>query len=649
MEVKFKKDLHHSYMVIDVEQDMSASEYCIKLLEHQEVEGILPLERRVINNQKMLYYEITSKQVMQSLFLKANLTFEQLKKLCEHILMIMERAYEYLLPEDDFILKPEYIYLKVNDFQPELCFFPGYQTNIKDQIRSLMEYLMNKIDYTDKDAVLLVYQLYAISREENYRFEDLRELLLNGIDQNTKEQYKGRKYSGEQDDKEPYEERLNKEEQYKDEQSKEGEYKEEECKEGRYIKQQQKIVRKHNDIVNQKEDKNNESDKNITKQIFAKSTAKKDLGREQIEHQKAAKADKTQTQKRIPAIEEKIEGEKEVTVYPLRTYLYLLGCILGGIAVTVLCLLSKVLFNSFGNRIDYSKLFAFCLILLCVEGYLIQKILDKRNRITKMAKTQEYINIDVESFSRKQMEREGRREALLIKKDLLNKKDWLDEERLNKNEASNKSAGTNAANMNEVNCKEANKKVINNTVIEFELERKNRTLTDESEIRLECGKIPKKNVNIIDHIDHKYHNETLVNENQRLSDQDKSNGIGGKKKEDNPDQSYNPTCLLNEELRNPEICILKSFQGAYPDIMIEHYPFFIGKFRNNVDYCIEKDVISRYHAKVTQEGEDYFLTDLNSTNGTYLNGEMLLTYQKKEVKFGDEITFADLKYVFLKA
>lgn len=646
MEVKYKKDLHHSYMVIEVENDMSDKEYCIKLLEHQEVKGILPLERRVIDNQRMLYYEITSMQVMQSLFLKANLTFGQLKNLCEHILMTLERAYEYLLPEDDFILKPEYIYLNVSDFQPQLCFLPGYQTNIKDQIRGLMEYLMNKIDYTDKEAVLLVYQLYAISREENYRFEDLRELLVNGIDQNKMEQYKGRKYNEEQDDEESYEEKQYKEEQYIGGQNNEGEYIAGEDKEGQHIKQQQKFVGKHNDVISQKEEKNNNSNKNIIKQVFAKPTSKRDLGREQIEIQKAVKADKQQTKKRIPAIEEKIEGEKEIFVYPLRTYLYLLSCILGGIVVTVLCILSKVLLNSFGNRIDYSKLFAFCLILLCVEAYLIQKILDKRNRITKMAKTQEYINIDVESFSRKQMEREERREALLIKNDMLNKKDWLDKERSNKNELSNKLAGSDESIRNGVNYKAADKKAIKNTVIEFEMERKNRILTDESEIRLESEKLPKKNINILDHLEQ---NETLWNEKQRLSDQDMAYGIEGVRKEANLDLSYNPTCLLNEELRNPEICILKSFQGANPDIMIEHYPFFIGKFRNNVDYCIEKDVISRYHAKVTQEGEDYFLTDLNSTNGTYLNGEMLLTYQKKEIKFGDEITFADLKYVFSKA
>lgn len=588
MEVKYKKDLHHSYMVIEAEHDMSAREYCIKLLEHQEVKGILPLERRVIDNQRMLYYEITSKQVMQSLFLKANLTFGQLKNLCEHILMTLERAYEYLLPEDDFILKPEYIYLNVSDFQPELCFFPGYQANIKDQIRSLMEYLMNKIDYTDKEAVLLVYQLYAVSREENYRFEDLKELLETGTEKSMKKQINGIK---------------EKTDPYKEEQEKE--YEEEQYE----------------------------------KQAFAKYAPKNENKLVQMEQQEAATVKKPYPQKRIPSIEEKIEGEMEIAFYPLRTYLYLLGCILGGISVTVLCVVSKVLFNSFGNRLDYSKLFAFCLILLCVEGYLIQKIFDKRNKITKMAKTQEYINIDVESFARKRSEKEEQREALLIKSDILN----------GKGRSFDKSANTSTAIIDVENSKAVNKKPTKNKVIELGLGRNNRTISFEKEEASVYEQTPGKNINRLDDLDNIERNKAQKSENRRLIDEETVSGAGRIMVDDNPDQSYNPTCLLNEELLKPEICILKSFQGAYPDITMEHYPFFIGKFRNNVDYCIEKDVISRYHAKVTREGEDYFLTDLNSTNGTYLNGEMLLTYQKKEVQFGDEITFADLKYQFLKA
>ncbi len=559
MEVEYKKDLRHSYMVIPMESDINSNEYCIKLLERERVEGILALEQRVIDNQRKLYYEITSKQVMQSLFVKTTLSYGQLQKICEHILLILERAYEYLLQEDDFILSPEHIYLNISNFEPELCFFPGYQKNIRDQIRGFMEYLMNKVDYTDKEAVLLVYQLYAISREESYCFEELKQLLLMNINQKEFEM--------------------------------------------------QNTVHNYKDNIGQSERKNKEIKES------KRLTFDKDRNIEQLEREEELVIEKKRSGRLIPAIEEKIEGEKEVTIYPLKIYLYLIGIIVGGIAVTVLCVASGVLYNSFGNRLDYSKIFAFCLILFCVEGYFIQKILNKNNRITKMVKTQEYINTGRDSYGKgyendnrlnsKQFEKEGQLEPLLINKDILNGK-----------------AGNN--------------NVLNNKMHQPKMNQSE--LKRENEVRNTCEAVNKK--------DCRGSNKARSYQEKLAHDMVKEHESGGKWVDDNQDRSYNPTCLLNADLAKSEICILKSLNGAYPNITIEHYPFFIGKFRNNVDYCIEKDVISRYHAKVTREGEEYFLTDLNSTNGTFHNGEMLLTYQKKEIKVGDEITFADLKYQF---
>ena len=112
------------------------------------------------------------------------------------------------------------------------------------------------------------------------------------------------------------------------------------------------------------------------------------------------------------------------------------------------------------------------------------------------------------------------------------------------------------------------------------------------------------------------------------------------------DEDFNPTCILNgsTEQKN-SFQLLAKPESGYNNITITSFPFFIGKLKKNVDYCLENNAISRFHAKITQEGERFYLTDLNSTNGTYLNKEALQTYEKKEIKVGDEITFANITYV----
>ena len=60
----------------------------------------------------------------------------------------------------------------------------------------------------------------------------------------------------------------------------------------------------------------------------------------------------------------------------------------------------------------------------------------------------------------------------------------------------------------------------------------------------------------------------------------------------------------------------------------------IGKLNSN-DLQINEGAVSRSHCKFTRMGEVYKLSDLNSTNGTYINGRRIT---EKELKVGDNIT-----------
>ncbi len=59
--------------------------------------------------------------------------------------------------------------------------------------------------------------------------------------------------------------------------------------------------------------------------------------------------------------------------------------------------------------------------------------------------------------------------------------------------------------------------------------------------------------------------------------------------------------------------------------------------------------VSRRHARLLREGGAVYLMDLNSTNGTRLNGESLAAGVEKRLRDGDEIALGKLRlYVFFK-
>jgi hypothetical protein len=115
------------------------------------------------------------------------------------------------------------------------------------------------------------------------------------------------------------------------------------------------------------------------------------------------------------------------------------------------------------------------------------------------------------------------------------------------------------------------------------------------------------------------------------------------------EEDSNPTCILSDfttKIKKAEVVFRSLEEEYYSSISAREFPFFIGKLRKNVDYCIEKDVVSRYHAKITLEEDRFYITDLNSRNGTFVNETMLQTYEKLEIKSGDMIALANLRFEF---
>lgn len=85
---------------------------------------------------------------------------------------------------------------------------------------------------------------------------------------------------------------------------------------------------------------------------------------------------------------------------------------------------------------------------------------------------------------------------------------------------------------------------------------------------------------------------------------------------------------------------------SYP---IQKPAFFIGKGTNTSivnDLVVPNQNVSRSHAVIENNGGVYFLTDSNSLNGTFVNGERLAANMKRQLKSGDMLRFANEEYTF---
>ena len=108
----------------------------------------------------------------------------------------------------------------------------------------------------------------------------------------------------------------------------------------------------------------------------------------------------------------------------------------------------------------------------------------------------------------------------------------------------------------------------------------------------------------------------------------------------------NPTEILTAGEEGPVGKL--EYRGVHQceDIYIEGESFLLGKNGAQVDGVIPADGVSRLHARIIRQEKRYYIEDLNSTNGTYLNDAALEYHQPKELNRDDRIRFGAEEYVF---
>ena len=112
------------------------------------------------------------------------------------------------------------------------------------------------------------------------------------------------------------------------------------------------------------------------------------------------------------------------------------------------------------------------------------------------------------------------------------------------------------------------------------------------------------------------------------------------------DNAGEATTLLTGAMISNGIYCLKPEDTNEDNILLTEFPFFIGKSGDKTHHTIEDSTVSRFHARIDREEEELWLTDLNSTNGTFLNGIRLIPFGRMRVNKGDSIVISRKRYEF---
>lgn len=170
MKISYSKDYRHNYIVVSDDRVIE-NDYQLKMLEKNEIDGILKIQERMINGEGLLCYEITSKQSLANMFDSKPIRFEDVKLLMSNLKKVVENLKRFLLQGCHLILEEDYIFFDMDSGDYKFIFYPFYDCE-EDNMMPLLRFLTEHIDNDEIKGVEAVYQMTDIVERQKYTLED---------------------------------------------------------------------------------------------------------------------------------------------------------------------------------------------------------------------------------------------------------------------------------------------------------------------------------------------------------------------------------------------------------------------------------------------------------------------------------------------
>ena len=175
MRTEFRRDVSHNYLILQGEEKVDTSAYQVRMLLGNLIPSVLKCHLESLDGQEYFCYDITSRQSVSMLFEEKKFQAEDLRRIFESFIHVMEDLTEFLMNPDQLVLQPEYIYMDISAGKIYFCCLPGFHREIQEQFRELTEYILPKLDHQDHQAVALGYGIYRKTLEPGFQLEILKE------------------------------------------------------------------------------------------------------------------------------------------------------------------------------------------------------------------------------------------------------------------------------------------------------------------------------------------------------------------------------------------------------------------------------------------------------------------------------------------
>ena len=162
MHIEYKNSFNRNFLKLKAEWERDKKmRYQYRIITSRKLEGLLPAGIYSEDEEQGIYYDISSKQNLEKIFLKGRITAAWMERLEADLKAVLWSLEQYLLDNHNLILRPDCIF---QDMESDKIFFLYYPYYIEKEKANLEEFLSFLIEHTEEGETELLeifYDMYS--------------------------------------------------------------------------------------------------------------------------------------------------------------------------------------------------------------------------------------------------------------------------------------------------------------------------------------------------------------------------------------------------------------------------------------------------------------------------------------------------------
>lgn len=160
--MEFVEGMNRRYVRIRLQEGLSdgMEGYRSRIILKNKIALFVKADKRHIDGASYFYYDISGLHNLKQVVSVEPVTIEKMNCFVDFLEKVLNGVEEYLLLQKELCLNPEYILYDEKSEEWRLLYIPGYGGNTIEDIDSLLETIMERVDCTSEDDKERFYSFY---------------------------------------------------------------------------------------------------------------------------------------------------------------------------------------------------------------------------------------------------------------------------------------------------------------------------------------------------------------------------------------------------------------------------------------------------------------------------------------------------------